>query len=331
MSRAFSAEDMGDVTVGDITVVLADQQNANIGFAVVSITDDAGDMTVGDVSVTVGDDSSFALSLTLSATGSAGDITVGDITLNLGDEVTAGDVVIAAFAADGDITLGDIAISGTGYSDTAAFALTGIFGLSASASGDVSVGDIDVSGVSNYVSGTDGNGNAAWLTGTSAANVVIDTTGFASVGDITVGDTGFNVVVDDEYDGTITLGDGPDTVTISAAATATRTADATASSMSIGDIGLSDIITFAGNAGTYSFVSATAASFTAFTVAAVAYIDGVTANTTETTDVYIGKVGSTYYAAVDSQNDDIVDYIVELDMTDAVAAALDANLGFVVA
>jgi hypothetical protein len=299
-------------------------------FAVTNITDDAGDMTVGDVSVTVGDDSSFVLSLTLNATGSAGDITVGDITLNLGDEVTSGDVVVSAIAGDGDITLGDIAISGTGYSDTSAFVLSALFNLSASVSGDVSVGDIDVSGVSNYIIGTDGNGNAAWVTGTTANNITIDTTGFASVGDITVGDTGFSVVVDDEYDGTITLGDGPDTVIIAAASTATRTADATASSMSIGDIGLSDVINFAGNAGTYTFVATTAASFTAFTAAAVAYIDGVTADTTETTDVYIGKVGSTYFAAVDSQNDDIVDYIVELDMTDAVAAALDANAGFVV-
>jgi hypothetical protein len=323
---------MGDVTVGDITVVLADQQNGNMRLLVGSITDDAGDMTVGDVSVTVGNDSSFVLTLSLDATGSAGDITVGDITLNLQDEVTGGlgDVMIKGVATDGDITLGDIAISGTGYSDTVTFALTGMFSLAASVSGDVSLGDIDVSGVSNYIAGVDVNGNAAWITGTSADNVVIDTTSFASVGDITVGDTGFNVIVDDEYDGTITLGDGPDTVTIAAASTATRASDATASSMSIGDIGLSDVITFAGTGGLYSFNS-TAVSFTAFTVAAVAYIDGVTTNTNETTDVYIGKVGSTYYAAVDSQNDDIVDDIVELDMTDAVAAYLDANTGFVVA
>jgi hypothetical protein len=315
-----NAASVGAVLIGDITMGLDDQQTGDLQIRV-DVSDQADSLTIGDVSLTVGDRAFAGVSVSAQDTDGI-DVTIGDLSMVMLADVTSGltQINVTVQSNGGDIVIGDITVAGSGYSASSQLALSNLLSLTAGA-GDITVGDIDYTGVSNLVTGTV-LGNTVWVTGTANNGVVIDTTGFTSVGDISVGDTGFYVVVNNDYTGTITLGNGPDTVEIvDNSVTAT-----TAAGMTIGDISISDFLVFNnGTAGSYTVVTATAASYTAFLVDALAYINAATANTTETTDVYIGKVGNTYYAAVDSSDNDAIDYVVAIDMNDATANALDNN------
>jgi hypothetical protein len=317
-------------------MALADGQQGlvqvNVGNGV---TDDSGNITIGDVTVSVADSGSFDMIVNNNAAGTAGDITIGNIDLTRTTDSADGAFDVTVSAADGDITIGDISVSGAFYSGVAVTAasagdngFTGIFALTAAA-GDVTVGDIDYRGFEAYAVTTAGAGTA-W----TDLNVSIDFSG-VDLGVANVYAAATDTTIVDNADGNnIYLGAGNDTVVLNVSNTgglansSGSSATGTAASVvnKIFDIALGDVIDFnLGNG--LSLVTTPAASYQAFLTSAEAAI-------TAAMSVYIGKVGTTYYAAIDTNGDGLLDvdnndYVALLDMNDATALAIDAAGGFI--
>lgn len=308
-----NAASMGALTVGDITLSataenLTATANATTDYASVAVYLVSGaSVSVGDIDVTLTNSVDDTANLTgdvfdmatlaVSVTAANDDITVGNITLSAvnnstGDVLNNGalfDASVALSAGTGDITIGDITVSG-GDVDTASAALDNFGNLTgwlSTSGGDVTVGDIDYSGYD--------------------ATATIDVSGYIGAANITAGAGDTTITVNDTQN-TITLGAGDDTVAYAADELSGTTAGEidTISGFTTG----SDTIDFTAlntaTMGNTVEVGGSTATYETFLTAAAAAIDF------NGYDVFTMTDGTNTYVAVDSDNDSVIDFAIEL-------------------
>ena len=321
---------LGDVALGNVD--LTARSGAFLIRADVDVSGDSGDVIVGDVSLVATDAATAQFSVDASATGTAGDVMIGDVSLaaTISDTANAANVNFDALS-DGNLTVGDISLSAayTGAADPVA--LVGVVSLDVTlvASGDITVGDISVSGGIQNTAGTavmDNLGTfTAWFTATAGGDVTIgdvDYSGFVSDADIDVsafdgaenimaaeGDT---IITVNDTTNNVTLGDGDDEVEYLAdeqSGTTYAEIDKIIN-FSSGD----DAIDLTFITGASVAVGATVADYDAFLVTAQQVM------TNFGDDVVTLNDGTNTYVGVDSDNDSVLDFAIELTGVTAVTA-----------
>lgn len=336
--RVFSGRDLlGDVTLGDVD--LTARTGSFLIQADIDVSGDSGDAIVGDVSlVAAGTGTATAnFSIDADATGTAGDVLIGDVSLAATVSDTT-DTAIVDFDAlsDGDITVGDIVMSAqyTGTADAVALAGAVTLELDLSASDDITVGDISVVGGIENTAGTAvldnlgvfGTGVTSWFAATAggditigdvdysgyAADAVIDVSGFLGAENITAAGGDTDITVNDTTN-TVTLGDGDDTV-IYAADEQSGTTYAEIDKIIDFEASGDDAIDLTFITGTSVAIGATVADYDAFLTTAQQVM------TNFGDDVVTLNDGTNTYVGVDSDNDSVLDFAIELTGVTAVTA-----------
>lgn len=354
--------DIGDVTIGNVTIAV-DALDGSSAHAYATFTlgyydggDTIGNISVGDVGLSVNGssaDAGFYLYNQLSSSNAAdaGSVTIGNITLAVSNtedatdsadvyvyvtahsDLTVGDVSLTQGAMDewganagtdpsvwseadmtadvslistyGDVTVGDITVTG-GYltienlDDNDNFDQLGVDGedfdswMDLEADGTITVGDIDYSGYERYAS--------------------IDVSAWEGAGNISVGDGG-SYIWDNAGQNTITLGDGDDTVSLNTGNQGYDSADGVdvivnfngGDDSDVIELNLSDVLN------EVDISDETFDNLDDF----LAEAEGADE------DLFVAKVGDDYYAAVDTDNGNAVDYVVRFE--DVIGTLVESN------
>jgi hypothetical protein len=318
-----TAGTVGQITLGDITlsgtnenVAAAQDTGDDWAGAGVYISADQGatvaGLAIGDIDITltnsVDDSTAFA-------TASAYNVVYGSLYADLDADVSVGNISIATVldstvdvesdgllfcavvdldADGGDITIGDITVSG-GASDTASNALDNLATLSSwlvlTTTGDITVGDIDYSGYDAAAS--------------------IDVSGYAGAANI-MASAGGTVITVNTTQNMITLGAGDDTVVY---------ADDEDSGTTYADIDMisgfdagDDTIDLSFATGTTVEVAGAVADYATFLTLAANAVDFLDAA------VFAMNDGDNTYVAVDSNDDQTIDFVIQLTGVTTVTA-----------
>lgn len=293
--------DIGNITMGDVTLNAKNGGTATTGASATlsmsySSADIIGTVTIGDINV--------ALSQTADATQNAyaefdladtstvnggGDIVIGNITLTAGavtDLFNAAATVSAWFSIDGesDVTIGDITVIGGGANSATPAAELDNFAsllgwLDIDAGGDITVGDIDYSGYQ--------------------ASATIDVSNWKGAANIKAAQDD-TIIYDNVTKNVISLGAGDDEVILDINATTGKANAANIDQIKSFENG-NDLITI-DSAGTTINLAGIFATYALFLAGAEAGDQ----------DAYIGRSGGNTFVAFDVDNDDVVDFVIEL-------------------
>jgi hypothetical protein len=328
VSNTFDIHVAGAGTVGDVAVGAVTLQGIGDNAQVrLNITDTGaaggsgtgsatlGNLTVGNVRLTAQGASAHAqLHVTMSNAAKGGTVTLGDIGVTLGAAQATGQAVtVTADNTLGAVKIGNVSINAAsrGTSDTV---MTYDFHLNVSAAttatiGNITVsgGDKDSSGLSDFAGSVMG-GVAAVKTITIGgvdysgfkAGATIDVSNFAGAASV-VGSAFDDVITDNKGTNTLTGGAGADTFTF----VTTNTGKTGATGDVITDFSEAGGDRIASGAGAVTAAEYGENTFTDF----ASFLSGADA---ADKNVFVGQVGTNLWVAVDSNQDNTVDYTIKL-------------------
>lgn len=331
-----ASDDIGNVVYGNISnVAIGATADAGFSFDMSANGETIGTVTFGNIDLTAAGHNAWAGAfIYLSDTGdTVGLATVGDITLNGSNTIlaTRGADVSFTMYSNGSIKVGDIAVAAGAVTALFVDSATVEFDLDIGTGNNLTVGNITVTG--GFVNDPDGipdNGDELvldnlgvltnWMnlyeTGSGSITVgnvdysgyeaaaTIDVSAFETVGTITAAQDDTNITLNTSTKNVVILGAGDDTVDVGTGGTLKLTAAVidVINNFTTG----SDVIEIDTTGDfDFDFVSLAAANYAAFLVAADAAMSGGT-------DIYVGKVGSDLYLAVDQDTGGAVDFVIKL-------------------
>jgi len=300
-----ATSDVAGADVGSISLDVAESGSANVEVWVQGGYN-AGDVTVGDVSIMLADTNtattdtaaaSANVSLSLSSTNSADTLTVGNIDVSVAGDLAGDEAFIYLANNTGDIAIGNVTVSGVGVfildgaahtvltTDNTSF-------LSVNAGGDVSIGNVDFSGYEN--------------------DAVIDLSFATSGAAIILGSDNDDTIVGTASTNVITAGTGYDTIDISSGGVDTIVTNLGDSGKTAPTI---DVITGWGTTDKLDFntVAATAANYVEGTGSAdlAHFVTNANNALNSTVKFYVDTFGGNTYVAVNTTSGDC-EMIIEL-------------------